>query len=52
MHLIMKFIHLNLFLGIIAEPMEAFLNEGDRLKIEQTDNDCMTQFDVRKYDTE
>ena len=31
------------FFGTIAEPMEAFLNEGDRLSIEtQTDNDHVT----------
>ena len=41
------------FLGTIAEPMEALFNERDRLNIEtQTDNDWMTQFEVRKYDTE
>ena len=40
-------------LGTIAEPMEALFNERDRLNIEtQTDNDCMTQFEVKKYDTE
>ena len=37
------------FLSTIAEPMEAFLN----LNIgTQTDNDYMTQFEDRKYDTE
>ena len=40
------------FLGTIAEPMEDLFNEIDRLNIEQTDNDYMTQFEVRKYDTE
>ena len=40
------------FFGTITESMEALFNEIDRLNIEQTDNDYMTQFEVRKYDTE
>ena len=40
-------------LGTIAEPMEELFNEIDRLNIEtRTDNDRMTQFEVKKYNTE
>ena len=40
-------------MGTIAEPMEELFNERDRLNIEtQKNNDHMTQFEVKKYDTE